>query len=391
VLVVTVDSSAAHPDGQTPAPAAPADVLRREIGAALARQTNFGTVTGIHLDVPFSPASAEAFGEVLQAVRESLPAALFLSISLRWTPPEKEREGVEKLARQVDALVAFVLGQGNTASPAATDALGRAWWAAYAPAARGAVRTAAGDARGTAPEGYLDRLVSDPRIEFGHDLSLGESSDAAFSLRARDALRLDGLSLEPGDQVSYSQPSLPEILFHLGADRAGRRALRGRLFVFEGPSDRDRIFTVSALEDVLLGRALTPDVRVETSVERRRSVRVRAENHSPHASLVSRVSNWVEVDLAVEAIADVEPGGFDRFEVYDREGRPVSLGRATRVRLYETLVAPLERFEPATISLRSAAPKGCCAHRLHIVSAAGPELQTDWTAPEAARASPKRP
>ena len=87
-----------------------------------------------------------------------------------------------------------------------------------------------------------------------------------------------------------------------------------------------------------------------------RIVLVEAVNRGPHASMVSRQSNWIEVDLAPARAADVQPGGFDRYEVYDASGRPVTPGRATRVRLYETLVSPGETIAPARILVRGALP-----------------------------------
>ena len=95
----------------------------------------------------------------------------------------------------------------------------------------------------------------------------------------------------------------------------------------------------------------------------------------------SRVDNWVEVDLSPAHPADVQVGGFDRYEVYDRGGQPVSPGRASTVRLFETLIAALETVTPARIVARGALPKNCCRYRVHAVSAAGPEVSTDWIEP----------
>jgi hypothetical protein len=77
----------------------------------------------------------------------------------------------------------------------------------------------------------------------------------------------------------------------------------------------------------------------------------------------------------------VQPGGFDRYEVFDAEGRPVTPGRATRVRFFETLVAPRERVEPAAILLRGRPASGCCRFREHVLAASGTELAGDWVAP----------
>jgi hypothetical protein len=102
------------------------------------------------------------------------------------------------------------------------------------------------------------------------------------------------------------------------------------------------------------------------------------ENSTPHASLVSRVENWVDVELSPARVGDVELGGFDRWEAYDENGRPVTPGRATRVRLFETFVAPLERIEPARLRVRGNLPAACCRVRTHLSAAGGGEVATDW-------------
>jgi hypothetical protein len=128
---------------------------------------------------------------------------------------------------------------------------------------------------------------------------------------------------------------------------------------------------------------------VEADVSR--SVRVGAENSSPHASVVSRVENWVEVDLSPARVSDVELGGFDRWEAYDERGRSVSPGRATRVRLFETLVAPFERLEPARLRVRGKLPTRCCATRTRLASASGGEGATEWEPPGGAANAGARP
>jgi hypothetical protein len=160
---------------------------------------------------------------------------------------------------------------------------------------------------------------------------------------------------------------------------ARHRAL-GRVLVFGGASEADRVFPIAALEDVLLGRPLAPAFEVSAQGSGR-AVLVEAVNRSPHASSVSRVANWVEVNVAPAHPADVQVGGFERYEVYDASGRPVTPGRGTRVRLYETLIAPHESITAARILVRGTLPSPCCAHRQHVVAAAGQEQTGDWIAP----------
>jgi hypothetical protein len=87
------------------------------------------------------------------------------------------------------------------------------------------------------------------------------------------------------------------------------------------------------------------------------------------------------VDLSPARVGDVETGGFERWEAYDSNGRPVSPGRASRVRFFETFVAPLERFAPARLRVRGKLPSPCCRIRIHLAPATGGEVVTDWALP----------
>jgi hypothetical protein len=171
------------------------------------------------------------------------------------------------------------------------------------------------------------------------------------------------------------------MLYRLGSATAGKRHMLGRLIVFDGAAEADRLLRVEALEDILLGRSLSPILEVQVRPAGRNAIAVETTNRSTHASMPSRVANWVEIDLDRAHPADVALGGFDRYEAYDAAGRPVTPGRATRVRFYETLIAPREAITPARIVVRGALPARCCRFRTHALAAAGPEETTDWTEP----------
>ena len=230
-------------------------------------------------------------------------------------------------------------------------------------------------------EKFLDPLSGSARIDLENDLSENDSAVSAFHLRARDPVRLEGIALARGDVVQFRLPSETELLYQLGSVLAGKRSALGRVIRFEGASDAERVFPVAAFEDVLLGRSLSPALEVAVQPQGKRTVSVEAVNRSAHASIVSRISGWVEVDLAPAHPADIQLGGFERYEVYDAAGRPVSPGRATRVRLFETMVAPLETIAAARISVRGTLPAACCRHRTHLIAAAGPEISADWSSP----------
>lgn len=387
-LVITGDesfSAALSTSGDSGAPAL-ADAVWLAAKEALAEKALFGNVTGIHLDLPVSESESETAAEVVKALRKQLPSGLFLVQSLR-DRGVSSKEAIEKLSRvPVDGWVAPVFGSPNASDTVAVDSLGSPWWAVYLPGATGSWKTSTGSSRGSVSERYLALLTDDPRVDFAHDLSWKDEAASAFLLRPRAVVEAGSLSFDPGDTVGFYQPALSEMLYRLGADLAGRRSLKGRIVALDGASEGERIFTLAALTDVLLGHALEPALSV--TVEAGRSeISVGAENLAAHASLVSRTSNWVEVDIPSGKIRDVRPGGFDRYEVSDAHGGAVSVGRAQRVRFFETLLGPREKIEPARIIVRGALPSACCRWKSRLVSFAGKEFPTEWTDPAAEKAA----
>ncbi|HEY3170168.1 MAG TPA: hypothetical protein VGK08_04120, partial [Thermoanaerobaculia bacterium] len=371
--------------------------LAREIAAALTRAPAFGLVRGVHLDVPFSAATAAAHAAALQEARSRLSHLLSreenptsrlarevpLTVSMRRPPPtdEKEQKAVRAFASRTDGLVVFAFGDDNSADPSFADSLGKPWWAGYASATTASLRTGSAQTGAVVSESALDALTDDPRTELLQELPWNEERGWEFTLRARRNLSAPGVSLSAGDSVSFAEPSIAEMLARFRSDTSGRHFARGHIVVFAGGSDADRVFPVAALADVLAGGRPVPQLKVWTAAEGSRFVRLGAENAAPHASLVSRVQNWIEIELAPARVSDVDLGGFDRWEAYDEHGRPVSPGRATRVRLYETLVAPLEMFEPARLRVRGGLPSPCCRMRTHLAPAAGGEVATEWALP----------
>jgi hypothetical protein len=339
-------------------------------------------VIGVHLDFPFSSAGASRYADFVTALRKGLAPGTFVSIALQAAPSsESDRKKLAPLLEATDALVAFAFRDGEHADPAAVDSLRRPWWAAFGTAGHGVRSAADGRPIGNVAEKFLDPLSGNPRVDLENDLSDNDASVSAFHLVVRQPVRLEGLALDPGDRVAFRVPSQTELLFQLGSVLAGKRYALGRVIFFEGASESERLLPIAAFEDVLLGRSLLPELEVTAIPSGRNSVSVEAVNRSSHPSIVSRISNWVEVDLAPARAADVQLGGFDRYEVYDAEGRPVTPGRATRVRLFETLIATREAISTARIVARGALPKACCRHRMHLIAAAGPEVTTEWSSP----------
>jgi hypothetical protein len=393
VLVFQPDEglAGAFADTEGPDPAGVASAAAQAAGRAISGGT-YGHVLGVHLDFPVSPRSAARSAALVSALRRGLPAGTFVSISVRSLPEgEDERKRLTPLFDAADALVAFVFGTGTHMDGIAADALRRPWWAAYDTRASGRILGAGGEARGAVAGRYVEPLSGNPRLQFENDLSVNDGSVSAFTLTARAPVRQEGLSLEPGDRIAFRLPAISEMLFQLGSNLAGKRYALGRALIFEGATEADRLFSLAAMEDVLLGRSLAPGLEATVKPAGRAAIAVDLVNRTHHASVASRVDNWVEVDVAPAHPADVQLGGFDRYEVYDRAGNPVSPGRATMVRLFETIVAPLEAITPARIVVRGGLPAACCRYRLHAVSAAGPEVSSDWSAPPVPPAPEPKP
>jgi hypothetical protein len=366
-----------------PDPEGVAEALAAGLGPALRPGGPFGRVIGVHLDFPFSAASARRAGDLLGSVRQRLPPGTFVSIAAAFPAPQTDeaRKALAPLVDRADALVAPIFGLEARSDAAAVDSLRRPWWAAFGASVHGALVRAGGGAPEAVGEEPLDSLSGDSRVDFENDLSAADASFAAFHLTARRPVRAGGLELEPGDRITYRVPALTEMLFQLGSAMAGRRFALGRLLVFGGTTDAGRIFPVSAFGDVILGRSLAPVLAASVRAAGRNAIAVDAANTSVHASIASRTANWVEVDVAPAHPADVALGGFDRYATYDGNGQPVTPGRATRVRLFETLVLPGEAVSPARIVLRGGAPARCCRYRTHLIAAAGSEVETDWMEP----------
>ncbi|MGH9318167.1 MAG: hypothetical protein ACRD1P_13800, partial [Thermoanaerobaculia bacterium] len=317
-------------------------------------------------------------------LRARLAPAVLLTLSVRSAYGPDDQKKLRALAVQADGLLALVFGEGNSADPVSTDALGEPWWSGYTPAARGFWTDAQGREPARLSEGVLARLTDNRGIEVAQNLALKEESDSLFLLKPRQPVTDGEHQLNVGDRLSFRQPAVSDMIYRLGADLAGRRHVRGRVIVLTGSSESDRIFPLAALNDVLLGRSVVPDLRVSVE-EGHDFLRVSAKNVSPHASVISSVSNWVEVEIPTGGIRDVSPGGFDRYEVFASDGRAVTLGLATRLRLHEMLIGPFEKIEPARIALRRPAPAGCCATRTHALAASGSEVSGDGKGPAHAR------
>ncbi len=385
ILVVDADSTFGDALDRREATGPLADAVSLAIKNVLRDAGRYGAVTGVHLDLPFTAASVESYGALLSSVRARLPSPTLLSVSLRFSPSSPEQKEKMKSLAACDGVLAFLFGEDNSADPLSVDSLEIPWWAGYSATARGVWQDASGENRRAVPEWILAQLSDDPRVDFLQNVSLKEESGQTLLLRPQVPISLgEQYSLRAGDRLSFRQPLLSDMLFQMRSDMAGRRFARGRVVALPGRSESERIFTLAALVDVLTGKPAKPDLHVVAETARG-SVTVSAENLSPHASVISRTSNWVEIQIPSGGIRDVQPGGFDRFEVYAADRTPVTMALATTVRFYETLIEPFEKIQGARILVSHPFSKGCCQTRHHFIAASGQEVLSDALAAPAAQ------
>ena len=379
-LVIRADDSAAAVLASDDAQARRAfgDALALAARDALAGGSRAGRVESIVCDIPFSAAGADNLAEVLRRVRLDLPRGLLLTISLRFRPQQVgDHEKLRRLARRVDRIVAMLWGIGNAADPAATDALGVPWWAGYAPAVKGQARRAGAELPEPLPEEVFSEMTDDAHVEFRHDMIVPEEG-FAYLLAPERRVSSEGFQFGRGDVLRFRQPSLADLVNRMGTDALHRRFLRGRTLALSGPPEAQRLFPLAAWRDLLAGRPLHPDLKV-TLTAGAGWLEVSGENNSPHASAPSRTSNWIEIDLGSRLLRDVRTGGFDRYELFGPGGRPVTPARATRVRLYETLLQPFEKIQAARLLIRRSPPPDCCRYRTHVLAPTGNQIEKDWS------------
>ena len=304
------------------------------IGAALgpaiaeaARAAPMDTSSASTSTSPSTPPARDTMRELVSALRTSVPAA-FVSISVRALPnSDDERKQVAPLFAAADALVAFVFGPGPRVDPVvdgrpAAALVGRLRHAGERDAARSQRRGArqrsgVGSRRALRqPAGRARERPFRQRRELhglhAHGAGTGQGRRADARARRPDRLsdpvrQRDAVSarLEHGGQALRPRARHPL----RGRRGSGTRRSRWRPSRTSCSGGRSRRCSRAACGR----RAATPSPWSSS-------------NRSHHASVVSRVANWIEVDLAPARPADVQLGGFDRYEVYDAAGRPVTPG-----------------------------------------------------------------
>ena len=285
------------PEAEGLAAAAAAPLLSREISAGGLRPCRrrpprlsvLGPLRGALRRVRREAASRDSRGH-LRVDLDPVPAGRV---------PTRARRS-RRSSSAADALVAFVFGSGTPCRhDRRSTPCARPWWAALRHARRRRDRKVRRDGRRGRPGAPRRLAVGEPALRvrerpFGqrrervrvhaHRPRAGRNRRACRSRRATASC--SGCRRSP----RCSSSSAPNL--------AGKRNALGRAVLFGGATEGERVFAVAALEDVLLGRALAPVLEVARPAGRPQRGHGRALNRTHHASVASRVDNWVEVDLA---------------------------------------------------------------------------------------------
>jgi len=322
-----------------------AETIWKAASAAL-ESRKYGPIAGLHLGLRVRKASSE-YGRVLRFLRRRLPARLTLSASVDTPLSEKERAGWKACSGRLDFVVAGIFGRVPGPAPEG-DRLGAelsvaSKWGVPIAARISPVGWGVAQRESEAPaevsDENLNALSEDRRFDFEFGGLLTDSAENVYVFTARGPVRNGpgGISLRARDTITFREPRPADLLAAFSASRdATARIVRAAGF-----SEEEGLIGVPIIEDLLLGRRIEPKLRFEL-YRNGGEVTFVAVNAAPEFSELSRLNNWVDVRFQGASLRDVQPGDFDRFELYDGAGRRVLPPLARRVRFIENFVAPGE-------------------------------------------------
>lgn len=304
--------------------------------------------------------STEGYAEILEALRRRLPSNVTLSAAVDSAIPAAERPRWRSVGRHADFLVAETFGRGADVDPdgfrydASIDDLadaGAPVYAGVAPQGWGVVRAAEGAPLGTVSDAAVDGLARDRRFDFSFGDLLSDADEDVYVFSAKQSAsvpRWTG-SLPARGTVTFRERRVADLVRAL----SDAKAAPGKLIRLASLSDDGSLFSLTTLEDLLLGRELRPRIDFHASGTDR-EMTIAAVNAAPECSALSRLNNWIDVRVEGARLLDIRPGDFERFAFLDEHGRPVSIARARTIRLYADFVAP--RGTATTGPLRFSAP-----------------------------------
>jgi hypothetical protein len=315
----------------------------------------YGRVQGLHLSLRVSRA-AEEYAEALGRIRRKLPSSLTLSASVFSAFDEQQLKKWGAVARKVDFLVPEIFGRvpdaGVEGFRVAADLNQLGSWDTphcplLSPQGWGILKVASGAPAAAVSDLRVNELSEDRRFDFAFGSILSNADEDEYVFTARQAVRDPAWGSPPaaeGDSITFRERRVSD----LTAALAQSRAAAARIIRLDSLDDQDHLIGFSVLEDVLLGKPLSPRLTLSRS-GRAGAATFMAVNAAAEFSQLSRIGNWIDLRLSDAVIGDVRPGDFDRYEFLDAEGNRVPAGRAKIIRFYENFVAPGESMTAGPI------------------------------------------
>lgn len=363
--------------GEWPAGAVDAAAAARSLAAPLEpirrrAEASGVVVSGWHFD--FEGPLAEAQGEVVEALRDELPAELLLAVTV--SRQALAREAVREALEPADLAVAFLYGtrEGEADAPEAWDlqhvqAGVRRLEALGEPYLVGAVtRGVAVQLRGGRPVAELAgaslaELAWNRSLRLQHGFSLAGLDRQVYEFAAQAPTRVAGAQLRSGDLVRV-----------VGTSSAHVKELRRTIAAAAGESHLGELYyrlphageSLSLGVDNLLYAAAEgeepptprPQLVVETlsRAPGRLVVRLTLANASGEPSDLGQVeSNFVELSAAGGWFGDVAPGEFYRYDLLS-PGPGGALARTLRqprvLRLFAPLLAAQAQLRSGPLEIR---------------------------------------
>lgn len=326
---------------------------------------------GVHFRV--APGEqGEHYAKTLRALRKAFAGQLFVSSQLdrRQLAAPETRE----IAEACDFVVSFLYGQrpGEPEDPSAwdltavernfqlLDGLGRPYLVGAVTVGSATWRGKDGGAKANTTELALGELLRVRGLELQPGFSLEGIDRQVWEFGTRSGAMVGGWKLAPGERVRVVRTAtsyVEELRRRVGAWESPRRL--GEVF-YRLPRPEERLsLSAENLEDVLSPSPARPALAIGLEVlarsERRWTVRLRLENQSSENTEISFLdNNYAELSVADATIGEVDPGEFQRFELYFGEETHTmrALRNADRVRLYLPLLEGGQEAVSGAINLR---------------------------------------
>lgn len=362
--------------------------------AAQAYREKGNEVAGAHVLFVDGPMASGDLKSFLEALRKGLADTVGGPLTV--TPPagfEKDPEAASVLSR-ADAWVPLVLGTPlpvtgevlakfpPSVDMAAADGVGAPFLAGFWLAGGGLLLDPGQTVVQEFPESGLDRFTEIPGIRLSLGSAFEDEGGYTYRLNAPKPANVLGTPIPAGAETRFRGITSPELVASLGDLARGQwKSFGGRVYFATDFPQSDGSLGVEAIEDAVAGRTLAPDPAVyvdEREIGKRGGVvELSLVNRNGHPSLVSQFSNWVELRIPKGSLAGIDPGRFDRYELWEGDGpsaRAVGAVRADRVRLFEFYLGPRERVSTGAIRIQGDPAKISLEVSWNLVGGDGSEL-----------------